>query len=34
MKKLTYKILLRKAPEGGYTVIVPTLTVGKRKMLS
>lgn len=34
MKKLTYKILLRKEPEGGYTVIVPTLTVGKRKMLS
>ncbi|RAO99091.1 antitoxin HicB [Petrotoga sp. 9PW.55.5.1] len=26
MKKLTYKILLRKEPEGGYTVIVPTLT--------
>ena len=25
MKSLRYKILLRKEPEGGYTVIVPTL---------
>jgi antitoxin HicB len=25
MKKLTYRILLRKEPEGGYTVLVPAL---------
>ena len=25
MKVLSYRILLRKEPEGGYTVIVPTL---------
>ncbi len=25
MKELTYKILLNHEPEGGYTVIVPTL---------
>ena len=25
MKQLNYKILLRKEPEGGYTVIVPSL---------
>jgi antitoxin HicB len=25
MKELTYKILLNNEPEGGYTVIVPTL---------
>ncbi|MDN3515686.1 MAG: type II toxin-antitoxin system HicB family antitoxin [Candidatus Brocadia sp.] len=25
MKLLNYRILLRKEPEGGYTVIVPTL---------
>jgi antitoxin HicB len=25
MKLLSYKILLRKEPEGGYTVIVPSL---------
>jgi len=25
MKTLSYKILLRKEPEGGYTVIVPSL---------
>ncbi|WP_457555912.1 type II toxin-antitoxin system HicB family antitoxin [Candidatus Pyrohabitans sp.] len=25
MKQLTYRILLRKEPEGGYTVIVPSL---------
>jgi predicted RNase H-like HicB family nuclease len=25
MKRLTYRILLRKEPEGGYTVIVPSL---------
>ncbi|MBZ0241806.1 MAG: type II toxin-antitoxin system HicB family antitoxin [Bacteroidales bacterium] len=25
MKQFTYKILLNKEPEGGYTVIVPTL---------
>ena len=25
MQKLTYRILLRKEPEGGYTVLVPTL---------
>ncbi|MCH7939226.1 MAG: type II toxin-antitoxin system HicB family antitoxin [Candidatus Marinimicrobia bacterium] len=25
MKILNYRILLRKEPEGGYTVIVPTL---------
>jgi len=25
MKQLTYKILFNKEPEGGYTVIVPTL---------
>lgn len=25
MKSLSYKILLRKEPEGGYTVIVPSL---------
>ncbi len=25
MENLTYKILLRKEPEGGYTVIVPSL---------
>ncbi|MFH0775010.1 MAG: type II toxin-antitoxin system HicB family antitoxin [bacterium] len=25
MKVLNYKILLKKEPEGGYTVIVPTL---------
>ena len=26
MKVLNYRILLRKEPEGGYTVIVPSLT--------
>ncbi len=26
MKVLNYKILLKKEPEGGYTVVVPTLT--------
>jgi predicted RNase H-like HicB family nuclease len=26
MKSLSYRILLRKEPEGGYTVIVPTLS--------
>ncbi|MFA7204672.1 MAG: type II toxin-antitoxin system HicB family antitoxin [Candidatus Caldatribacteriota bacterium] len=25
MQKLTYRILLRKEPEGGYTVLVPAL---------
>jgi predicted RNase H-like HicB family nuclease len=25
MQKLTYRILLRKEPEGGYTVLVPVL---------
>ena len=25
MKRLSYKVLLRKEPEGGYTVIVPSL---------
>lgn len=25
MKQLSYRILLRKEPEGGYTVIVPSL---------
>ncbi len=25
MRQLSYRILLRKEPEGGYTVIVPTL---------
>ena len=25
MKNLSYKILLRKEPEGGYTVLVPSL---------
>jgi len=25
MKMLSYKVLLRKEPEGGYTVIVPSL---------
>lgn len=25
MKPLTYRILLRKEPEGGYTVIIPSL---------
>lgn len=25
MKQLTYRIFLQKEPEGGYTVIVPTL---------
>ena len=25
MKLLNYRILLRKEPEGGYTVVVPTL---------
>lgn len=25
MKQFTYKILLNKEPEGGYTLIVPTL---------
>jgi antitoxin HicB len=25
MKTLSYRILLRKEPEGGYTVVVPTL---------
>ncbi len=25
MKQLTYKVLLNKEPEGGYTVTVPTL---------
>jgi predicted RNase H-like HicB family nuclease len=24
-KKLTYRIILRKEPEGGYTVIIPSL---------
>ena len=26
MEQLTYKIFLRKEPEGGYTVVVPSLT--------
>jgi len=25
MKPMTYRLLLRKEPEGGYTVIIPTL---------
>ena len=25
MRKLSYRVLLRKEPEGGYTVIVPSL---------